>query len=254
MADPLAVLGLFDHNVSSSTYHGCAVRRNGRLACWGENSSVSVATPTSGSFASVSVGLDAQLRRAARWNHRVLGRARLRPVQRSRPAPSLPLSVGGYVGAVACGLRQDGTAACWGSAKLRASIRPPSGAFSLHLQRRVDRHACGVSTQWESHLLGVRRPRIEPRPRRAPSRSVSSRLEPHACGIRTNGCRCLLALRRRPSNRATPQSGTFTSVSAGRESHSCGIRRERNRRLLGSQSTTASPLRHPAQFSSCQRR
>ena len=86
-------------SVSAGEDHTCGVRRDGSIACWG-NDEYSKATPPEGRFASVSAGGDHT-----------------------------------------CGVKEDGTVACWGT-NMRGEVTPPEGRFVL-VDAGLD-HTCGV--------------------------------------------------------------------------------------------------------------
>ena len=126
-------------SVSAGSWHNCGVKRDGTVACWGNNRD-GRATPPSGEFASVSAGS----------NH-------------------------------TCGVKRDGSVACWGN-DYYGQATPPSGEFA--------------------------------------SASAGSR---HTCGVKRDGS--VACWGDDEYGEATPPSGEFVSVSGG-WSHNCGVKQD----------------------------
>ena len=139
------------------------------------------------------------------------------------PAPTAPptppedsfvsVSAGGYH---TCGLRSDGSVACWGS-DLHGRSTPPVGSFVS--VSAGDLHTCGVRSDgsvacWGNNYRGKSTPPV------GSFDSVSAGWD-HTCGVKSDGsvaCWGDNFLRK-----ATPPVGSFDSVSGGGH-HTCGVR------------------------------
>ncbi len=130
-----------------------------------------------------------------------------------------PSVVGATVSAGAfhsCGVRTDGTVACWGyNADGRAS--PPAATFTQVSAGYG--HTCGVRTDgslacWGNNWIG------QATPPAGTFTQVSGGAR-HTCGVRTDGT--LACWGNNDYGQATPPAGTFTQISAG-YLHTCGVR------------------------------
>ena len=136
--------------------------------------------------------------------------------QASPPTGAFSSVSTGY--AFTCGVRADGRIACWGS-NSDGQATPPPGKF-VSVSTGFS-HACGVRQDGNLLCWGVNTSGQT----RTPSglfTSVSSSTY-HGCAVRRNGR--LACWGENSSGEATPPSDSFTSVSVGLD-HSCGLRRD----------------------------
>jgi alpha-tubulin suppressor-like RCC1 family protein len=242
--------GTIAGSVSAGDTHGCGVRTDGTLACWGDNSS-GQASPPAGSFSAVSAGAfhscglrtDGTL---ACWGDNGAGQA-------SPPAGSFSaVSAGSFhscgvrteatlacwgdnsfglasspagtftavsvSGGHSCALRTDGTLACWGF-DIYGETSPPAGTFTA--VSAGDNHTCAVKADstlacWGDDRLAQASPPV------GTFTGVSAG-SLHSCGVRTDGALACWGLNLQ--HQASPPAGTFTAASAG-SSYSCGVRTE----------------------------
>ena len=131
-------------SVSAGAAHTCGVKTNGSVACWGYDS-LGQAAPPEGEFASVSVGFAP-----------------------ARPRNALFVPVGAY--AHTCGVRTDGSVACWGDNGL-GQATPPDGEFAS--VSAGEGHTCGVKTNGSVACWGESTDTLA-RPRRRPGSSPPS--------------------------------------------------------------------------------
>ena len=115
-----------------------------------------------------------------------------------------------------CGVRSDGSVACWGDNSYGRAT-PPAGSF-VSVSAGVG-HTCGVRSDgsvacWGSNLDG------EATPPAGSFVSVSAGWD-HTCGVRSNGSVACWGWD--VAGRATPPAGSFVSVSVGL-AHTCGVR------------------------------
>ena len=117
-----------------------------------------------------------------------------------------------------CGVQRDGSVACWGSNNYGMAT-PPEGKFAS--VSAGGSHTCGVRSDgsvacWGSNNYGMATP---PEGKFASVSAVRS----HTCGVRTDGSVACWG-----SVHGTPPAGEFASVSAGGSehygSHACGVR------------------------------
>ena len=104
-----APAGAVAGSVDAGSFQTCGVRANGTLACWGDNDTGQV-TPPPGTFTAVSAGRLPHLRREGERHPRLLGLQRQRP---GDPAAG-HLHRGKRRRRHSCGVRTNGTVACWG--------------------------------------------------------------------------------------------------------------------------------------------
>ena len=136
-------------SVSAGGFHNCGVRRDGSVACWGSNGDGRT-RPPAGEFASVSAGWRPHLRVEAGRLRRLLGLGTDRARRRRRPGSSPPSAPGGIH---TCGVKRDGSVACWGdrTALSRRRRRPGSSPPSAS----GGNHTCGVEAGRLRRLLGL---------------------------------------------------------------------------------------------------
>jgi hypothetical protein len=169
---------------------GCALQKNGRVACWGASRNyrgedLGITSPPPGVFKSISVG-----------------------------------------GAHACGLLEDGSAHCWG-ANNYGKARPPAGVIFVALSAGGE-HTCGIDGEGLPHCWGfdVNGQSSPPSGLRLSQVSVGGF---HTCGVQTNGaavCWGSNDSQGKPgTGQAQPPAGIFVAVSAG-YTHTCGLRPE----------------------------
>ena len=150
------------------------------------------------------------------------------------------VSAGGHH---SCGVRNDGTVACWGDDVFGQSSPPPGEFLSVSAGRE---HSCGVGANgwvicWGKDSAGESSP---PSGKFASvsAGSYSSPLRPsvssHSCGVRIDGTVACWGDDRR--GKATPPSGKFVEVSAG-GSHTCGIRTDSTLACWGFSSYAKAP-------------
>ena len=134
--------------------------------------------------------------------------------QATPPADSF-VSVSAGVGHT-CGVRSNGSVACWGWYR-GGQTTPPAGSFVS--VSAGEAHTCGVRSGgsvacWGSNVFGQATPP-------AGSFISVSAGGGHNCGVRNNGS--VACWGSDEYGRATPPAGSFVSVSAG-ALHSCGVR------------------------------
>ena len=125
------------------------------------------------------------------------------------------VSAGGYHN---CGVKRDGSVACWGR-NSAGQATPPAGEFAS--VSAWGNHTCGVKRDgsvacWGSNYFGVARPLA------GEFASVSAGWY-HTCGVKRDGS--VACWGSNPSGGATPPAGEFASVSAG-AAHTCGVKRD----------------------------
>ncbi|MYE42379.1 MAG: hypothetical protein F4X27_19455, partial [Chloroflexi bacterium] len=116
-----------------------------------------------------------------------------------------------------CGVKTDGSVACWGNND-DGQATPPSGSFAS--VGSGDDHTCGVKTGgsvvcWGDNSFD------QSAPPAGSFTSVSAGFH-HTCGVKTDGSVACWGYDG-GEGRATPPAGSFTSISAG-SWHTCGIK------------------------------
>ena len=156
--------------VSSGKIHSCGIKMDDTLVCWGDNYS-NMATPPPGAFTQVDLG-----------------------------------------DIFSCGLHTDGTLACWGGNGMVA----PAGTFT-----QLDAaffHACAIKSDGTLLCWGTDG---------APSVPMAGTFTQvrtgykHGCGIKSDGT--LACWGDNTNGQATPPEGIFTDLAVG-SIHNCGIR------------------------------
>ena len=166
------------------------------------------------------------LRDPHRRHRQLLGLQPARPSNRTRRNLHGPIDAGTFH---TCGIRTDGTIACWGIDGLGQSSAPEGGFTAVAAGWG---HSCGVRTDgtvncWGSNndLIGGNFTGQATAP--AGTFSTVSAGDTHTCGVRTDGTVACWG-----SNddfmgdfagQATAPAGTFSTVDAG-ALHSCGLR------------------------------
>jgi alpha-tubulin suppressor-like RCC1 family protein len=209
--------------VSAGGLHTCGVRTDGTLACWGWNIYGQTAAPT-GTFSEVSAGLwhtcgvktDGTVACAVMESCDITCGRPLR--EKNDFGQAMPLS-GTFTEISAgslhtCGVKTDGTLACWGKNDSGEST-PPTGTFTE--VSAGSQHTCGLKTNgtiacWGDNSLGK-----TPTARFV---EISVGVD-HACGLKANGA--LECWGNNNNGQATPPTGTFSQVSVG-AFHSCGVK------------------------------
>ena len=137
-------------SVSAGFGHTCGVKTDGSVACWGDNE-FDKSTPPGGEFASVSAGISPHLRGERRTAPSSAGATN--EFNQSTPPGGefASVSAGGFH---TCGLKTDGSVACWGSNEDGESM-PPGGEFASVSAGLV--HTCGLKTGRPRRLLGRQR-------------------------------------------------------------------------------------------------
>ena len=130
--------------------------------------------------------------------------------------PSGTFSAVSAGGAHSCGVKTDGTLACWGDDG-NGQASPPAGTFSAVSAGLF--HSCGVKTGgtlacWGANFDAQASPPVG-------TFTMVSAGGSHSCGVKTDGT--LACWGANGDNQASPPSGTFSAVSAG-ESHTCGVK------------------------------
>ena len=178
--------------VSAGTWHSCGVQTDGTVACWGLNHH-GEATPPGGTFHPYYSGIQ---------GGPGIGYGRSMP-------PGGTFQSVSAEGRHACGLRTDGTLACWGSNEV-GQTKSPAATFTTVSAGTW--HTCGVQTDGTA-----------------------------ACWGHNNVCReladasvyCWDRVEVGPyKSSASSPAGVFTTVSAG-QWHSCGLRIDRTAACWG---------------------
>ena len=195
-----------------ATAHSCGLRTDGTLACWGDNDFGPGHAPDRQLHRRQRRRLP-QLRRQDRRHARLLGLQRRRPGLAARRHASPPSAPATH----SCGVRTDGTLACWG-AQLDGQATPPAGSFSA--VSAGDFHSCGAQDRRHARLLGQQRARPGLAARRQLQRRQRRRR--HSCGAAGPTARSPAGATT-ATGQATPPAGSFSAVSAG-GAHSCGVR------------------------------
>ena len=222
-----APMASFADSLSTGGGHTCALKTDGSIVCWGDDSWGQATVPR-GTFASVSAGMahtcgvntDGSI---ACWGDAHWGQA--------TPPHGTFASVSAGENH-SCGVKTNGSIACWGDNDW-GQATPPQGTF-VSVGAGLG-HTCGLKTDgsvrcWglnvdaEYVVLGQATPPDEF------FVSVSVGWS-HTCGLKTDGAvQCWGSNRR---GQATPPGGSFASVSAGGE-HTCGVRADGSIQCWGS--------------------
>ena len=128
-----------------------------------------------------------------------------------------------------CGVKRDGSVACWGD-NIQGQSTPPEGEFASVSARF--HHTCGVRADGSVACWGYDR-FGQATPPDGEFASVSAG-DDHTCGLRVNGS--VACWGSDSSGRSTPPEGEFASVSAGL-AHTCGVRVDGSVACWGSDSS-----------------
>ena len=134
-----------------------------------------------------------------------------------------------------CGVRRDGSVACWGDDR-QAQATPAAGEFASVSAGSL--HTCGVRRDGSIACWG-RNEYGQSTPAAGEFASVSAGYH-YTCGVRRDGSVACWGLDR--FGQATPPAGEFASVSTGYE-HTCGLKRDGSVACWGwNRSGQATPL------------
>ena len=242
-------------DVSANWWTTCSVRMDGRIVCWGQNSSgVRAQAPTDADFRSVSVGPEHAC--AIRNNGDMACWSSQNNRIDVREGPLVSVSSGRFH---SCGIRENGTVECWfagGAGSYPNSDvgqgDSPAEAGRFRSVSAGEYHTCAVTEDgaalcWGDNEFG------QSNPAEGQFRSVSAGSR-HTCGVRADGSVTCWGsndhghrVERNPgatfqptdtlnpsklnkhggdnrrAGQASPPIGSFHSVSAGYD-HTCGIR------------------------------
>ena len=204
--------------VSAGRGHGCGLRPDQTIDCWGSDTH-GQATPPAGTFTDIAADRDhtCGIRTDGTvqcWGSNSYGE--------SDPPPGrfVDIAAGGYF---SCGIRTDGTALCWGRETATHEIyqsvdlTTPGGRFTHGDIGRG--HGCGVREDgsiqcWGSDNSGQSNP-----PAGTFTQVAVGNI--HSCGLKADGT--ITCWGSNSYGESTPPAGTFTDVAAG-WSNSCGLR------------------------------
>jgi alpha-tubulin suppressor-like RCC1 family protein len=199
--------------VSAGRAHSCAVNGDGTLACWGDNSWFQ-ATPPTGTFSQVSA--------SNAFSCGVKGDGTLacwgydEQGQATPPAGTFnQVSAGNFH---SCGVKSDGTLACWGY-NGRGEATPPGGSFSSAAVDAGGRHNCAVQSDGAPACWGYGAHGQTSAPTAIFSQIAAGGF--YSCGLKSDGT--LACWGDNGGGQAAPPAGSFTQVSAG-SVHTCGVK------------------------------
>jgi hypothetical protein len=174
--------------------------------------------------ATSTTGVDGRATFASLWLDEV-GTYQLRATAAGVAVDSAPFDVvalpGGFTHVSAgayytCGVRVDGTVACWGESGSSAST-PPSGTFTR--LSASGNHTCGVRSDGTVACWGD-----DSRGQSSPPPGTFTQVSAggwHTCGLKIDGT--VACWGGNDYGASTPPPGTFTQVSAGGP-HNCGVK------------------------------
>lgn len=190
--------------VAAGGYHSCATYPDGRVRCWGRNSSNQCDTPLTGTFRAAAAATDASC--ALRADGHVLCWGRNDYGQIIAPTTGSFVEVVGGVNHF-CARRQDGSVDCWGDDRDGQSSPPAAERFVSITAMGFA--SCGLRADHSVDCWGRGSP-LQGSYRAIDGGSFS------LCGIRLDGSlEC--------AGTDPPPTGVFTKVSAG-DMHGCAIR------------------------------
>ena len=189
--------------VTAGGGHTCAIKIDATIVCWGLNNH-GQATPRVGTFSSDQRRQPAHLRDQDRRDRRMLGQEPRRSRRHRRPGTFRAVSAGGDH---SCGLRTDGTLACWG----RNTQSPP---FNVAPPGTLHR----------------------------PSTPATPRARPGVARSRTDGD--LACWGYNSFGRGNPPPGSFSDVGAG-GTHGCALALAGTLACWGGHSSNGAPMPAP---------
>jgi Regulator of chromosome condensation (RCC1) repeat len=212
-------------DIGAGDAHTCAVRADGDIACWGDNSA-GQANPPTGKFSAVTVGgrhTCAQrndTNTVACWGDNSAGQA-------NPPGDKFfPFSVSAGLRHT-CGVKlADFTVACWGDNTSGQASPPPPGKFAAGFSTGRN-HTCGIREDsvivcWGDNTFGQATP--PQGPMRPLFITAGGR---HTCIVRADQGSSAVCWGDNSSGQATPTApGPFDKISAG-EAHTCALARGR---------------------------
>jgi hypothetical protein len=207
--------------VSAGNYHACAVRANGTVGCWGDNSRGQGNAPgTLGAVAAPRIsagGLHSCVvkpdRTAACFGSDSAG-------QRTLPAALGTITAISAGGLHTCAVKTDQTAACWGS-DAAGQRTLPSGLGTIGSISAGGQHSCAIKSDatavcWGSDSDGQRA---------APAgffSMISAGLK-HTCAVKTDGTAVCWGSDADGQRSVPAALGTVTAIAAG-ANHTCAVK------------------------------
>lgn len=203
--------------ISAGFADTCGILNDGRIVCWGQNSTGST-QPPAGSFTQISLysvhGCAIRPDQTATcWGGGAYGQTTL-----PMPSPTdhfLQVS-SGY--SHSCGVRTDNTVVCWGANDSGEST-PPSGTHFSQVSAGTF-FTCGVTTGGDVRCWGAGDASGNLNPPGGSFKAVSAGVY-LACGIKSDGT--LACWGQDHDGEGTPPAGTFSQVSVG-ATGACGLR------------------------------
>ena len=227
LAATLVTVTLFSGVANASTlalgnFHGCGVRTDATLACWGRTFEGQINAPV-GTFTAVSAGAFSDTSCGLRTDGTLACWGQNGSGQASPPAGTFTaVSSANHHG---CAVRTDGTVACWGG-NTSGQASPPGGTFTTIASGWL--HSCGVRTDGTVACWGT--PNFGQTAPPAGTFTDVGTGEWHSCGLRTDGT--LACWGDNSQGQSTPPGGTFTSLSVGAE-HNCAVRTDKTAACWG---------------------
>jgi len=196
--------------IDAGAKHTCGVKSDGTVACWGDNSS-GQSTPPSGTFTQVSGGTFHTC--GVKTDGTIACWGLNGSGQATPPAGTFTQVSGGALHS--CGLKSDGTVVCWGDNGVGEG--PPVGAFTQISAGAY--HSCGVKSDGTVACWGDGRGGETSVP--AGTFIQVSAGDSYTCGLKSDGTVVCWGVNL--SGRATPPAGTFAQVTGG-VIHTCGVK------------------------------
>ena len=196
--------------IALGSLHGCGVRSDSTLVCWGRTLEGQTDAPP-GTFTAVTAGV---------WSNTSCGLRTDRTLAcwgtNLGTPPDGTYSTVASAGRHACAIRTAGTLTCWGANDYNQAS-PPGGEFKDVATGWL--HSCGIRADrtvacWGTPNLG------QTSPPAGTFRQIGAG-EWHTCGIRTD--RTIACWGRNDDGESSPPAGTFTSLSVG-INHNCAVR------------------------------
>ena len=208
--------------VASGSEHSCGLRTDGTITCWGMNVGGQVDAPA-GRYSAVTAGGQFS---SSRGGHscglrtdRTITCWGYNHVGRT-DAPAGRYGAVSAGGDHSCAMRTDGTIACWGNSG-SGQLDAPAGRYSAVTSGNG--HSCGLRTDGTITCWGFNWGGQAD----APSGRYSAITAGwhHSCALRTDGT--ISCWGSNWSGQTEPPAGRFSAVSAGGE-HSCGLQTDGN--------------------------